>query len=219
MSAEKFNSRIIEVKNLSSSLYLLYLERNGLNFIPGQHITLGISGEEKSRVYSVASGISDKYLNVLIREIKNGDLSIRFRELKLGTTIEITTPVGYFSLPENFTNKKIICIATGSGIAPFLSFSKSYPEFNFMIIHGIRNNEDSLKTELSTSATYITCTSKSRDGSFIGRVTSYIKSIKTDKDAYYYLCGNGEMIHEIYTHLKKENISKDQIYYEEYFNN
>jgi len=217
--SEKIISRIISKKNISPSIYKISLDRNNLNFIPGQHITMNIPGEDKSRLYSIASGLNDKYLEVLIREIKNGDLSVRFRKLPLESLIEITTPVGYFSLPDNLFSRKVICIATGSGIAPFISFSKSYPDFNFNIIHGVRNMEDSLRQELSINSNYILCTSKSNEGDFTGRVTAYIKSLKPDKEAYYYLCGNGEMIHEIFTYLKKENISKDQIYYEEYFNN
>ncbi|MDP2337343.1 MAG: oxidoreductase, partial [Bacteroidota bacterium] len=110
--------------------------------------------------------------------------------------------------------------ATGSGIAPFLSFSKSHLNINLTIIHGIRDVSDSLIAELPSSVYYIICNSKTKVGDYFGRVTNYVKKIIDLVETYYYLCGNGEMmIHEIYMHLKKQNVSRENIFYEEYFNN
>lgn len=219
MSESKIQTTLINKKEISSSLYLLYLDRKSINFKPGQHITLSIPGEDKSRLYSIASGNTDEHLELLIREISYGDLSIRFKQLMIHSPLQITKPVGYFCLPEDVQNKKIICIATGSGIAPFRSFSKSHLNLDLTIIHGIRDIHDSLIAELPTSVNYITCTSKTREGDYFGRVTNYIKEQNIDPKAYYYLCGNGEMIHEIYLHLKKQKVSRENIFYEEYFNN
>lgn len=219
MAKNKIITKIIEIRNISKSLYFLILERQNIDFESGQHITLRIPGEDKSRLYSIASGKFDKSLKVLIRQISNGDLSKRFRELEINSYLEITEPVGYFCLPLDLKSKNVICIATGSGIAPFISYSNTYPFYNFTIIHGIRNLEDSFKNEISDNVNYITCTTKSVDGAYHGRVTEYIKANPIDSDSLYYLCGNGEMIHEIYSYLRKNNISRDCIFYEEYFNN
>lgn len=219
MSKNKIKSRIVDRIDISSSLYMLRLEKNEINFEPGQHITLKISGEDKSRLYSIASAKDFEYINVLIREIKDGDLSKRFRTLEVGSLLELTEPVGYFTLPTPLNEKKVVCIATGSGIAPFLSFANSYPEYKIKIVHGIRNLDDSLKNQILENADYITCTSKSNDGDFEGRVTDYIKSQPLDSSALFYICGNGEMIHEVYNYLMKNNISRDSVFYEEYFNN
>ena len=198
---------------------MLFLEKKDIKFEPGQHISLSIPGEDKSRLYSIASAKDFEHIVVLIREINGGDLSNRFRKLKIGTFLEISNPVGYFTLPDNTQDKKIVCIATGSGIAPFLSFTNSYPTINLEIIHGIRNLDDSLMNEITGNAKYVTCTSKSSDGDYTGRVTDYIKSQPLESATLYYICGNGEMIHEIYTYLRKNDILRENIFYEEYFNN
>jgi len=219
MSELKITTRLICKKEISSSLYVLSLDRQNIDFEPGQHITLSIPGDGKSRLYSIASGNNDEHLELLIREIPTGDLSIRFKQLTINSPLQITKPVGYFCLPDDYQNKKIICIATGSGIAPFRSFSKSHLDLNLTIIHGISDLSDSLDQDLPTTVNYIICTSKTKEGDYFGRVTNYIKEQIIDLDAYYFLCGNGEMIHEIYTHLKKQNVSRKNIFYEEYFNN
>jgi len=220
MSENKILTKIVDITNLSPSLYLLKLQKGEINFKPGQHTTLAIPGEEKSRLYSVASGASDPTLDVLIREITNGDLSVRFRQLKKGDPLFMTQPVGYFTMPENYNSENITCICTGSGIAPYRSFVRSYPDLKFTIIHGIQNMNDAIEQELGVNGKYIKCTSRSKEGDYHGRVTSYIKELKNlDTNGYYYLCGNGEMIHELYTYLKSQGINRSNIFYEEYFNN
>lgn len=220
MSENKFRTKVIEVKNLSSSLYLLKLEKGEINFKPGQHITLTIPGEDKSRLYSVASGSNDPTLDVLVREITNGDLSVRFRQMEKGDSLLVTQPVGYFTIPDNYQSEKITCICTGSGIAPYRSFVRSFPNVPFKIIHGIQDTNDALDQELGPNIEYIKCTSRSKSGDYNGRVTNYIKEIKKlDTNGYYYLCGNGEMIHELYNYLKSVGVNRSNIFYEEYFNN
>lgn len=220
MTEYKFKTKVIEVKNLSPSLYLLKLEKGEINFKPGQHITITIPGEDKSRLYSVASGSNDPTLDILVREITNGDLSVRFRQLKEGDPLLVTPPVGYFTLPDTYQSENITCICTGSGIAPYRSFVRSFPDVFFKIIHGIQDAIDAIDQELGPNIEYIKCTSRSKSGDYNGRVTNYIKELRNiDTDGYYYLCGNGEMIHELYNYLKSIGINRSNIFYEEYFNN
>jgi ferredoxin-NADP reductase len=214
---EKVKVRLLGIKNLSSSLYLLQMEKIPFDFRPGQHITITLLDNNKSRVYSIASGINDNCTEILIREISGGDLSVKFRNLKTDNILEVAPPTGYFCLPTDFRQKKIVCISTGSGIAPFRSFVKSYPDSDFTIIHGIRNMEDAIDSELSVNTSYITCTSRTDEGQFQGRVTDYIKTIPLQKETHYYLCGNGNMIYDIYSFLKGNKITNDQIHYEEYY--
>ena len=43
--------RVTKVRDLTDSTYVLQFERNGIGFVPGQHITLGLPGDNQIREY------------------------------------------------------------------------------------------------------------------------------------------------------------------------
>ena len=206
------NCSILKKVEFDNQLFLLRVEKY-FDFLPGQHISLGVPGTHFAREYSIASGISDNYLEVIFRKISNGKISNYLAERKEGDTLLVGSPIGHFGVD---IGDNSILIATGSGIAPFLSFAKSYP-YGFTILHGIRSSEDSFKDNFSEKDNYITCTSKDDSGKFPGKVTDYLQRISLDINKKYYLCGNGLMIQDAYKILKKIGISSQSIYYEEYF--
>ena len=131
--------KVVEVRDLTEASYILRFNRNGLEFKPGQHLVVGIPGLADGREYSIFSGIHDEYLEILIREVDKGALSSKLRKVNVGDELEINGPFGFFmynTMPPEF--KKFIFIASGTGIAPFHSFAKSFPKANYKIIHGIR---------------------------------------------------------------------------------
>ena len=79
MVATETLSKIISVRNLTDSTYVLELERNGLQFYPGQHIGLGVKDYLYMRDYSIYSGVNDINLEVLIKEVEDGNLSRKFK--------------------------------------------------------------------------------------------------------------------------------------------
>ena len=205
--------------HINDSLYILRLFPKIFQFKTGQHISISLAGDTNKRVYSIASGEHEDYIDIVIREVENGNLSKKFKKVDKGSIFQLSKPTGYFTLPENFKEYTIYCIATGSGIAPFISFSQTHKDFPFTIIHGIKNKFDSLHDKFSPNVSYITCSSKLNEAIFNGRVTEYIKKINfTNKDLFY-LCGNGEMIHQVYSYLKSISIERSNINYEEYYNN
>lgn len=219
MIEEKITTEVKYIRNLSDSLYIVGMNKKNVQFIPGQHIALNLPGEDKARLYSIASGANDDNIEVLIREIKGGDLSVRFRNLNPGDSIVMTNPVGYFCIPPDADNANIICIATGSGVAPFRSFANTHKQLKFTVVHGVRDSKDSVQQEFSDNTRYLLCTSRSKEGDFHGRVTDYVKSLPISENDLFYLCGNGEMIHEVFSYLRKNGVKRESVYYEEYFNN
>ena len=211
--------KVVQVENLNNSLFFLEVERNGLKFISGQHVTINVDNVPP-RVYSISSGINDLNLRFLIREIPSGILSPKLRNLKKGDRVTIGNPGGYFTLnsKEDIDNNKIYLIATGSGISPFLSFSNSYCEKRLVIIHGFKQEGDSFENRLSNNVEYISCSSNINNVSFKGRVTDYLKNITMERNLLFYLCGNGNMIYEAFNILRNKGLSSRQIIYEEYFN-
>ncbi len=206
------------VRDLCEGTYVLRFSRNGMNFRPGQHLVAGLHGTSESREYSIYSGVDDDYLEILIREVEEGIVSKKLRRLSKGDIIDISGPYGYFmynSQPPSF--KKLIFIASGTGIAPFHSFARSFPDANYKIIHGIRNVDEAYDREHLASGRYITCTSRDDSGDFHGRLTSYLHTASFDRDVLIYLCGNSNMILNSMDILQEKGFSQSQMYTEVYF--
>ncbi len=208
---------ILEIRELSSNTYIIRMARNDLKFKAGQYIRLGFPGDIEKREYSIYSGEKDNYIEVLIREIEEGSLSKRFKNSKSGDFLEIEGPFGFFTLSqEEKTNEDLLFIATGTGIAPFHSFIRSYPELNYQLIHGIRYSEDTYDHDFyGTNIT--SCFSKEKNGQFQGRVTDYLKKHSPDTKTRCFLCGNSDMIHNAMDILVEQGLSLDQLRTEIYF--
>ncbi len=52
---------------------------------------------------------------------------------------------------------------------------------------------------------------------YAGRLTSVLKERPVDPSTYCYLCGNSDMIYEVYGILKAQGVSREQIFAEVYF--
>jgi ferredoxin/flavodoxin---NADP+ reductase len=147
---------IISIRHLTDAAYIIQMTRRGLKFRAGQHILLGKAGSIHNREYSVYSGENDTFFEVLIKEVDDGMVSKQLKKLQPGDKVQIEGPLGFFTIaPELIDNGKFLFVATGTGIAPFHSFSKSYPEIDFLLLHGVRNaNESYEKKPLSKRETY-----------------------------------------------------------------
>jgi len=210
--------KVISVSNLSASTYILRLERKGITFIPGQHISLGEIETRETREYSIYSGVNDNYIEVLIKEVEDGLVSKRMRQLQPGNLVRFDGPFGYFRLPETGTfSKKYLFIASGTGIAPFHSFIRSYPGIDYKLLHGIRYLSEAYEKNTYGTDHYIRCISGADTGDFHGRVTAYLESTLLEKELYVYICGNSAMIHDVYGILLDKGIRSEQIHSEVYF--
>jgi hypothetical protein len=131
--------KIIQIRLLTENTFVLRIERGDMQFKPGQHIIVGFRGELNQREYSVYSGEKDDYLEILVREVLDGTVSLKLKQCNPGQLLQVNGPFGSFGL-ENFDmfSRKLIFIASGTGIAPFHSFVKSYPGINYTLIHGVR---------------------------------------------------------------------------------
>jgi NAD(P)H-flavin reductase len=65
-------AKILQVRNLTPSTYVLRFEKNEMNFKAGQYITLGLPDDYESREYSIYSPADKDYLQVLIKEVEEG---------------------------------------------------------------------------------------------------------------------------------------------------
>jgi ferredoxin/flavodoxin---NADP+ reductase len=208
--------RVINKRNLSDSAYVLCFERNGIVFKPGQHIYVGLNCND-NRPYSIYSGIQDDFIEILVKEVKGGNISQQLKSIQPGDYLCIDHPQGSFIIEGEEEKLPIWFIGTGTGISPFHSIVRSYPAINYKIIHGIRYAHEAYDREVYGTGKYLSCTSRETYGDFNGRVTEYLKSSSLYYPASYFLCGNYEMIDEVFDLLIARGIEKNQIKTEGYF--
>jgi ferredoxin/flavodoxin---NADP+ reductase len=209
---------VSEIRDLSDVGYVVRFNKKGLSFRPGQHLVVGVLGSSDAREYSVYSGKDEEFLEILVREVENGLVSKKLRRLNPGNTLEVTGPYGFFMTnAQPPDNKKILFIASGSGIAPFHSFVKTFPNADYTIIHGIRTIDEAYEKETYKQGRYVACTSRDNKGDFQGRLTAYLKNIDIDKDTMVYLCGNSDMVFDAIDILQEKGLSNSHIFTEVYF--
>jgi ferredoxin/flavodoxin---NADP+ reductase len=209
---------IISIRHLTDAAYIIQMTRRGLKFRAGQHILLGKAGSIHNREYSVYSGENDTFFEVLIKEVDDGMVSKQLKKLQPGDKVQIEGPLGFFTIaPELINNGKFLFVATGTGIAPFHSFSQSYPEIDFLLLHGVRNANESYEKNHYPKERHILCTSGDKKGDFRGRVTEYIMKNPVSPDTHCYLCGNFNMIHEVFDLLEQQGVPPEQVHAEVYF--
>ena len=153
----------------------------------------------------------------MVREIEGGKVSGKLKRLKPGMEIQVEGPFGFFKFdPGKFDSQKFLFVATGTGISPFHSFVRTYPELNYQLVHGIRLKEEAYEHEDYKSERVALCLT-GEHGTFNGRVTDYLFTKNIELDTNCFLCGNSEMIYEAFDILTGKGIPVSNIYSEVYF--
>ncbi len=207
-------------------------------FKQGQYITLKmkIKGEEVRRSYSLCtSPYGDRELRVAIKEVQGGKVSTFInRELKVGDSMEVMTPMGNFHTPLSGANaKSYVLFAGGSGITPMMSILKSilYVEKQSKITLVYANkNEDStiFRNEIDTlvganpSLTVVHVldqpASKISDLQTgiitVDKAKSLVDNFSLSKADEYFICGPGPMMENVKTALEDLKIAKEKIHIE-----
>ena len=211
--------KLLGIRNLTESTYILEVERKGIDFEAGQHILMGRADSIHKREYSIYSGTGDQNLELLIKEVSDGMVSKNLKKLSEGDNLEIEGPLGFFGLDKKAVEqkKKFLFVASGTGIAPFHSMAKSNPDLDYTLLHGVRYSTEAYEKEYYDSEKYILCTTGDQDGDFHGRVTEYIQQHQFDKDTICYFCGNFNMIKDAMDLLSKKGFPSKQLHAEVYF--
>jgi ferredoxin--NADP+ reductase len=209
---------IIGNRRLSKSAFILKIKVDGFRFIPGQCVNVGLSEGAVNREYSTYSGTDDHFLDILIKEVKGGIVSPLLKKLKKNDEVALDGPYGKFVLEKpKDSHRKYLFVATGTGIAPFHSFIRSYPNINYTLLHGIRFLADQYDKQDYHPSRYIACVSREKGGQFHGRVTDYLRKHPVDSKTIVYLCGNSNMINDVYDILRRQGINGSNIYTEVFF--
>jgi len=208
---------IHSLKEIAELVYLLEFERD-FPFEAGQIIKLAWPGDEKIRLYSIASGEQQPLVQILFNVVGDGRLTPLLARLKPGDKILASGPLGKFKGTEG----PAWWIAQGTGIAPFASMFRSGQTENKTLVHGGRTlNSFYYRDEFEPllGSQYIRCCSREADEtSFRGRVTDYLNSLESlPADPLYYLCGSSEMVVETRDILISKGVPFGKIVSEIYF--
>jgi ferredoxin/flavodoxin---NADP+ reductase len=209
---------VLDIISLTPETFILRLDRQDFQFEPGQYVVIRIPDMKKGREYSIFSATTDDYLDFLIREIPAGEFSSYLRHLSPGSELDLEGPKGYFILNEKTKQgHPTLMIASGTGISPFHSYVKSYPNLNYRLLHGVHFAEEAYGREAFNPDNYVLCTSRQESGDYFGRVTNYLKEHPEEKNTICYLCGNSEMIEEVTAILEKYGLPPENIRTEVFF--
>jgi len=198
-------------------IFILKFKRP-FTFIPGQVIGITTSEQITARLYSIASGKDDPDISILYNRVEDGKLTPDLSRLRKGETLLVSDPFG------SFTDTRIPSwwIATGTGVAPFISMIRSGITEQKTLVQGARTRESfyfSGELEKSLENHYIRCCSgENLTGYFPGRVTDFLvaeNNLPTDN--MYYLCGSAEMVVSTRDILISRNIPFSNIVSEIYF--
>lgn len=218
MGASSAEVRVLANQQLGPGGFLLTFERAGLQFQTGQYLSLGLPGHREQREYSIYSGEGEPHLTVLIKEVAEGLVSRRLAALRPGDLVHVDGPFGYFTLePARRAGGPLLFVATGTGISPFHSFVTTRPDLEYRLLHGVRHAADLALEEGFVTDNLISCVSREPGGVIQGRVTDALKTLKIAPETHAFLCGNCDMIYEVFDLLRAAGVSSDRIYTEVYF--
>jgi ferredoxin--NADP+ reductase len=155
--------------DLAPGLMILRVKPDGWDlpaFKPGQFAVLGLPAEAPRsasslaeeegsakdafprRAYSIASSsVEREYLEFYLVEVKSGALTPRLFALREGDRLWVGPKItGLFTLDQVAPDRNLIFVATGTGLAPYMSMLRTHlagePQRRFAVIHGARLSRD-----------------------------------------------------------------------------
>jgi ferredoxin/flavodoxin---NADP+ reductase len=253
---EALNAVVILRDELSPGLITLRVVPVGWTFPefePGQYVSLGLFGSAPRsplaecervapppaklirRAYSIASSPENRdFLEFYINLVPAGTLTPRLFNIRVGDRIWLGSKIaGSFTLKSVPQGANLILIATGTGLAPYVSMLTSSPEAQTQrrvaLIHGVRQSQDlgyrSVFTTLQDQRrnfTYLPIVSRpqlevSPWVGAIGHVQDLWNSSVLEnawgfrpspEDTHILLCGNPEMIESMTALLAREGFQQ-----------
>ncbi|HEY9171900.1 MAG TPA: ferredoxin--NADP reductase [Verrucomicrobiae bacterium] len=235
-----YNATVVGREEINPQLLILRVQPDAplFEFAPGQFAVLGLLGREARvpesapeetspapdklirRAYSIASSsVERRYVELYITLIASGQLTPRLFALKHGSRLFLGPKAsGVFTLDRVPPHKAVILVATGTGLAPYLSMLRTSlvndTQRRYVVLHGARYSWDlGYRGELEslarirTNFTYLpSITRPQEDPHFrghTGRIQTLIESGVIEKEsgvpldpaqADVFLCGNPEMV-------------------------
>lgn len=239
------NATLVGRQNITDTLVFLRVRPDDgvVTFEPGQYLALGLPAlalrspdlppEEQppqdqgliKRTYSIASSPSQaEYYEFYVAILPQGQLTARLAALQEGDRLFVgRKPVGAFTLAPVPQGADVICFATGTGLAPFISMvstSGILEMYNsFTIAHGVRYPTDFAYLDLikslerqSPQFKFLPIVSRASDNwqGARGYVQDFIKTGVLAPDPakhHIMLCGNPGMIDALEADLSQRGFT------------
>ena len=198
MAQQELNAIVTQKIEHAPGLMTLRVSPDGWavpEFTPGQFTVLGLPGSAPrcatsepdpkeippdklvKRAYSTTSAsVAGQFLEFYISLVRSGELTPRLFALKIGDRLWMNGKCsGFFTLDEVPPERNVILVATGTGLAPYMSMIRSeltrdYRRGRFAVIHGAYHSWDLgyhgelvMLERLSRSFTYIPVVSNPED--------------------------------------------------------
>jgi ferredoxin--NADP+ reductase len=253
MPVTAFNAVVALRIDISPWLIILRVAPNGWTlpvFEPGQFAVLGLpgtaprsplSGEEENppekpekmiqRAYSIASSsVQREYLEFYLALVSTGALTPRLFSLQRGDPLYMSPKItGMFTLDRVPPEANVVMIATGTGLAPYMSMLGTYltcgAPRRMAVLHGARHSWDlGYRSELMTlqhlcpNLTYLATISRPEEEPVPwGGQVGYVQDLwrqgvlaekwgfnPTPEDTHIFLCGSPAMMDDVVPMLERE---------------
>lgn len=231
--SEWMAGEVVENRHWTPHVFSLRVAAPKLAFEAGQfvRIALDIGGERVARPFSFVNPPGDpvqEYYGIVVPE---GLLSPRLEKLRAGDTLHVATnPSGFLVLSEVPEAENLWLLATGTGLAPFLSILRTeapWLRFNrVVLLHAVRHADELVyREEIAAIAARregrlacLTMLSRgSRAGSLEGRIPAAIRDGRLEAAAgvplaagrsQVMLCGNPDMLADAMAALAERGMKK-----------
>lgn len=142
--------RVLSVHHWTDQLFSFTTTRDaGFRFINGQFTMIGlpVNGKPLLRAYSIASANHEESLEFFSIKVQEGPLTSRLQHLQPGDELIVgRKPTGTLLLQNLLPGKRLWMLATGTGLAPFLSLIKdpaTYEQYEkVIVVHGCRTQAE-----------------------------------------------------------------------------
>jgi ferredoxin/flavodoxin---NADP+ reductase len=156
--AQILQEQVTSVHHWTDRLFSFKTTRNsGFRFKNGYFTMIGLEQEGKPlmRAYSLASANYEDELEFFSIKVPDGPLTSKLQSIKVGDTLLVNSKATGTLVQDNLLpGKHLYLIATGTGLAPFLSIIRDpeiYEQYDKIIVtHGCRFTEELAYRELIT---------------------------------------------------------------------
>lgn len=149
---------VLDVRHYSDGLFSFRTTRSDSirPFKAGQFTMIGMADDDVLRAYSIASPPSADALEFLSIKVPGGPLTERLQHIQPGDQIEVgDRPTGTLVIDNLTEGRRLWCVATGTGLAPFLSIVQdpnTFEKFSEVILtHTVRTVAELAYRELLES--------------------------------------------------------------------